>query len=164
MASRDQDRLTGLFSSRDILLSCTRMQHTRAAGGVVVHAKTGKILVVSQNGDSWSLPKGHLEDGESEMAAAIREIAEESGVTGLDLVRPLGSYERPKIAAGGRGDDVSEMKTITMFHFTTAQTRLKPRDPKNPEARWVAPSEVAGLLTHEKDKEFFLHFLENAKR
>ncbi len=146
------------------MLSCSRMQHTRAAGGVVVHAKTGKILVVSQNGDSWSLPKGHLEDGESEMAAAIREIEEESGVTGLDLVRPLGSYERPRIAEGGRGDDESEMKTITMFHFTTSQTRLKPKDPKNPEARWVAPSAVAGLLTHEKDKAFFLHFLETYKR
>lgn len=129
----------------------------------MIHAKTGRVLVVSQNGDSWSLPKGHLEDGESEMAAAIREIAEESGVTKLELVRPLGSYERAKIGAGGRGDDASELKTITMFLFTTTQTKLKPTDPKNPEARWVAPSEVTGMLTHEKDKEFFLHFLESRK-
>lgn len=136
------------------------MQHTRSAGGVIVHAKTGKILVVNQNGDSWSLPKGHLEDGESEMSAAIREIAEESGVTQLDLVKPLGSYERPKIGLGGKGDDTSEFKVITMFHFTTQQTKLKPTDPKNPEARWVKPSEAVGILTHERDKEFMLHVLE----
>lgn len=139
------------------------MNHTRTAGGIVLQEKTGEVIVVSQNGDSWSLPKGHLEAGESEMMAAIREIAEETGVTELDLVKPLGSYERAKIGAGGKGDDASELKSITMFLFTTPQTILKPTDPKNPEARWVTPGEVAGLLTHEKDKEFFLNFLESRK-
>jgi hypothetical protein len=32
---------------------------------------------------------------------------------------------------------------------------LKPVDPDNPEARWVKKSQVALLLTHEKDQEFF---------
>ncbi|MEY4744245.1 MAG: hypothetical protein RL272_190 [Candidatus Parcubacteria bacterium] len=139
------------------------MKRTRTAGGVVIHAKTGKILVVSQNGDSWSLPKGHLEDGESDLAAAVRETAEESGVTQLELVRPLGEYERPKIGPGGKGDDASELKTIVMFMFRTTQDDIRPQDPRNPEARWVAPDEVAGLLTHEKDKEFILRILGSMK-
>ena len=43
-----------------------------SAGGVVVH--DGKILVVSQQGRSWSLPKGGGEEGEDFLSAAQREI------------------------------------------------------------------------------------------
>ena len=119
----------------------------------------GEVLVVSQNGDSWSLPKGHLEKGESERTAAEREIHEESGLKALRFVKALGCYERPKIARGGRGEDASEIKVITMFLFRTAETVLNPTDPENPEARWVKKEDVSGLLTHPKDKAFFLSVL-----
>ena len=114
----------------------------------------GKVLVVSQRGTSWSLPKGHVDPGENALAAARREIYEESGIRNLELVRELGSYERHKIGVNG-GDDRSELKVITMFLFRTSEKSLKPVDPDNPEARWVDKSKVRQLLTHERDKEFF---------
>jgi 8-oxo-dGTP pyrophosphatase MutT (NUDIX family) len=135
------------------------MKLTRTAGGVVINEHTGRVLVVSQNGDSWSLPKGHLEPGEDDLEAAEREIEEESGIARLTFVRELGSYERHAIGYGGQGERTDEMKTIVMFLFTTSQDDLKPVDPKNPEARWLPREEVAGLLTHAKDKEFFLGVL-----
>jgi ADP-ribose pyrophosphatase YjhB (NUDIX family) len=100
------------------------MRKTRTAGGVVVNA-AGEILVVSQRGTSWSLPKGHIDAGETALEAAMREIWEESGVSELELVRELGTYERHKIGVDG-GDDRSELKTITMFLFRTMQTELRP--------------------------------------
>ena len=129
------------------------MKKTQSAGGVVLNAK-GEVLVVNQNWDSWSLPKGHIDPGEDALGAARREIYEESGLTNLTLVRDLGSYKRYKISLDG-GDDTSELKTIHMFLFTTDQEKLEPIDPGNPEARWLKKSEVASLLTHQKDKEFF---------
>ena len=114
----------------------------------------GEVLVVSQRGTSWSLPKGHIDPGESELAAAKREIYEESGIRDLELTRGLGSYERYKIGLDG-GEERSELKVITMFLFRTSEKVLKPVDPDNPEARWVEKTKVALLLTHEKDKEFF---------
>jgi ADP-ribose pyrophosphatase YjhB (NUDIX family) len=128
------------------------MEHTRSAGGVVLN-KEGKVLVVSQHGTSWSLPKGHLDPGEDAITAAKREIYEESGIKQLELIRELGTYQRHRISKEGN-DDPAELKTITMFLFTTNQDTLKPIDPENPEARWVAKAEVAVLLTHPKDKEF----------
>lgn len=117
--------------------------------------KNGSVLVVSQKGRSWSLPKGHIDEGESPLEAAKREIHEESGVGQLELLADLGNYQRNKIALDG-GDDPSEEKTIFMFLFSTDQLWLNPIDPENPEARWVDKNEVAELLTHRKDKEFFL--------
>ena len=114
----------------------------------------GKVLVVSQRGKSWSLPKGHIDRGEDALTAAKREIYEESGIRDLELVRELGTYERNKISLD-EGEDRSERKAITMFLFRTREKELKPVDPDNPEARWVERSQVAPLLTHEKDKEFF---------
>jgi ADP-ribose pyrophosphatase YjhB (NUDIX family) len=129
-----------------------------SAGGVVLNPK-GLVLVVNQNNNSWSLPKGHLDEGESAREAARREIYEESGVKDLTFVKNLGSYERSRIGKNG-GSDPSETKRITLFLFKTQQTVLRPLDPRNPEARWVERSRVAALLTHPRDKEFFLGILE----
>ncbi len=132
-------------------------KHTRSAGGVVIN-NDGLVLVVNQHGNSWSLPKGHIEKGEKELDAARREIYEESGIKNLKLIKSLGSYQRRRLAKDGRGDG-SELKTITMFLFRTSENMLKPIDPENPEAKWVEKNSVADLLTHPKDKEFFLSVL-----
>ncbi len=134
------------------------MKQTRSAGGVVINRK-GLILAVNQNGNSWSLPKGHLDDGEDELTAAKREIYEESGVKELELIKKLGKYKRHRIGLKEK-DDKSELKEITIFLFRTNQEILKPIDPDNPEAKWVEKSKVAELLTHRKDKEFFLKIID----
>jgi ADP-ribose pyrophosphatase YjhB (NUDIX family) len=126
---------------------------TRSAGGVVINDE-GQVLVVSQHGTSWSLPKGHIEEGEDVIAAAKREIMEESGVLQLELMKEYPMYERMKIGLDG-GDDPSELKLIHMFLFKTSQMELHPNDTDNPEAIWVEPQNVAELLTHPKDKSFF---------
>ena len=136
-----------------------QVKKTQSAGGVVLNPE-GLVLVVKQRGDSWSLPKGHIDPGEDALSAAVREIAEESGVTQVDLIMPLGNYTRTRIGKNG-GEDPSEMKTIHMFLFRADQKKLKPTDPSHPEARWVAPEQVATLLTHPKDREFFLKIKDN---
>lgn len=127
-------------------------KHSYSAGGVVVGPQ-GKVVVVSQGGTSWSLPKGTLEPGEDALSAAQREIYEETGLKSLSLIKELGTYTRYRIALDG-GDDKSLKKTITIFLFTTDQEKLEPIDHHNPEARWVELDQVEGLLTHYKDKEF----------
>jgi hypothetical protein len=49
-----------------------------------------------------------------------------------------------------------------MFLFKTEEEELSPIDPENPEALWVDRERVAELLTHPKDREFYLReFLEH---
>lgn len=126
-----------------------------SAGGVVLNS-LGQVLVVGQRGTSWSLPKGRVEEGEDVFTAAKREIYEESGVSDLTLIKEFKSYQRYKISEDGKGEDRSLLKTLQIFLFTTSQMELKPIDPDNPDAVWVEKDKVADLLTHPKDKEFFL--------
>ncbi|MBI1974351.1 MAG: NUDIX domain-containing protein [Candidatus Zambryskibacteria bacterium] len=132
-----------------------QIKETKSAGGVVVNSE-GKVLVVNQKGDSWSLPKGHIDMREDAITAAKREVYEESGISDLKLIKELGSYQRYRIGKGGVGDDKTEVKIIIMFLFTTLENAIHPIDPENPEAKWVPREKVAALLTHPKDKEFFL--------
>lgn len=136
----------------------TRPRTREVAGGVVVD-KNGSVIVVNQNGDSWSFPKGGIDEGEDALSAARREIAEESGITKLQFIKPLPSYQRFSLGKGGMDEDRTVLNTFHMFLFRTDETRLLPRDPENPEARWVAKDDVAKLLTHPKDREYFYSVL-----
>ncbi|WP_165825940.1 NUDIX domain-containing protein [Actinomycetospora cinnamomea] len=125
------------------------MLRSQAAGGVVVDPR-GRVAVVRQWARTWSLPKGHVEAGEGVLDAARREIHEECGLSDLELVRELGSYSRPGFRHG-----LPELKTITLFLFRSPAATLRPRDPANPEARWVARDSVARTLSNPADGRFF---------
>ena len=131
---------------------------TVSVGGVILNPG-GSVLVINQNGNSWSLPKGHVEAGETLRQTAVREIAEETGITQLEFLSELGSYERFKMDKDG-SDDSSELKRMTFFLFRTSQTRIQSDDPAHAEGRWVPRDQVAALLTHPKDREFFLSILD----
>lgn len=76
----------------------TRTVQETSAGGVVVD-RDGPALRVAVIGRrsrrgrlEWCLPKGHLEPGESAEQAAVREVAEETGIQAR-IVAPLGSID-----------------------------------------------------------------------
>ncbi|WP_353779811.1 NUDIX domain-containing protein [Winogradskyella sp. 3972H.M.0a.05] len=58
------------------------------AGGGKVRNKKGEILFIYRN-NKWDLPKGKAERRETIDKTAIREVEEETGVTGLSIVKPL---------------------------------------------------------------------------
>lgn len=54
-----------------------------AAGGLVKNNK-GEFLAIFRNG-KWDLPKGKIDPGETEAEAAVREVEEECGISGVEL-------------------------------------------------------------------------------
>tara|TARA_B100001113_G_scaffold350182_1_gene346882 strand:- start:797 stop:1225 length:429 start_codon:yes stop_codon:yes gene_type:complete len=123
------------------------------AGGIIIN-QLNKIAIVNQNHDSWSLPKGHIDKGETAIDAAIREIYEETGIINPALIKKVGVYERYRIGLDGN-DDLSELKRIHIFLFKSTQKILKPIDKNNPEAKWIDIKEVENYLTHREDINFF---------
>src|SRR5262245_51670562 len=94
--------------------------------------------------DDWSFPKGKLERGESWETAALREVAEETGVEAelgeeLPSTRYLDGKGREKLVR----------------YWLMSPVRLTPWEP-NAEIdgrRWVPLSEAASLLTYAHDRE-----------
>lgn len=60
-----------------------------AAGGVVFN-RDGEILFILRNG-IWDLPKGKVDEGETTPETAIREVEEECGISGMQIVKKLSS-------------------------------------------------------------------------
>lgn len=58
------------------------------AGGGKVFNDKGEILFIYRN-DKWDLPKGKAELHEAIEETAVREVAEETGVAGLKIIKPL---------------------------------------------------------------------------
>ena len=127
------------------------MKKIQTAGGVVVNKK-GEVVIVSNHGCSWSLPKGKIEGEETPFQAAEREVCEECGIHRLKFIQNLGTYERRR--SGERA--TKELRIIHIFLFRSDQKKLVPVDPlTNPEALWVSKKRALEMFTHAKDKEFF---------
>lgn len=63
------------------------------AGGVVFRRnKAGEveILLIQDAKDRWTIPKGHIEEGETAQQTARREIGEEAGLTDVEVLGWLG--------------------------------------------------------------------------
>ncbi len=93
-----------------------------AAGGVVVRREGERILVGYarvKGYDDLFLPKGGVEEGESNEMAARREIAEEMGVTDLTLLANLGTQERLSYSK-------QFWNTIHYFLYLTTQIEVAP--------------------------------------
>ena len=67
---------------------CRTFYMAPAAGGVVVSDR--QFAAIQRHGIP-DLPKGHIEEGEDAATAALREVEEETGLTGLKIVRQLPS-------------------------------------------------------------------------
>jgi 8-oxo-dGTP diphosphatase len=113
-----------------------------AAGGVV--ERDGRVLLVHRpRYDDWTFPKGKLDAGESFEDAALREVAEETGVRctlGREL--PPTSYEvngRPKLVR-------------YWLMSPDAELEFAPND-ETDDIRWVTPDEARTLLTYDRDRE-----------
>lgn len=62
-----------------------RAREERSAGGVVYRMRHGRpvFLLIRDSYRNWGFPKGHLEKDEAPECAALREVEEETGLTGL---------------------------------------------------------------------------------
>ena len=92
MATPQQfDKFKKIFSRRKP--SIQEIVREPTAGGVVFRRdKEGgiEILLIQDAKDRWTIPKGHIEEGETAQQTAKREIGEEAGLTDTDVLGWLG--------------------------------------------------------------------------
>jgi len=105
------------------------------------------LLISTQNGKRWQLPKGHIEHGERPEQTAVREVREETGVD-AEVVAALGEvrywYQR-----GGRRIP----KLVTFFLFDYVSGDVADHDHEVEEARWIPLREAQRNLSYKGERE-----------
>jgi 8-oxo-dGTP pyrophosphatase MutT (NUDIX family) len=123
-----------------------------SAGGLVVADPEGEprgalIGRYDRRGKlRWSLPKGHLEVGETAEQAAVREVAEETGIRGR-IVSALGSIDF-SFDAGDR----RVHKTVHHFLLLAEGGELSQDDPEVAVTAWVPLSKLTGQLSYSDER------------
>ena len=94
-----------------------------------------------RDGVTWSLPKGTPEQGETTEQTALREVAEETGLS-VRILAPVGQIEYQFIQGG-----VRIHKTVHYFLMESTGGDLADHDHEFEEVRWVALSEAETLMS-----------------
>lgn len=94
----------------------------------------------------WSLPKGHVEQGETPEAAAVREVYEETGITGT-IRASLGTIDFWFMA-----DDRRVHKTVHHYLLDAHDVELSDADAEVAEVAWVPLDEVAERLRYPDER------------
>jgi 8-oxo-dGTP diphosphatase len=107
--------------------------------GAVIRDDAGRLLVVKRGHEpgkgQWSIPGGRIEAGESDAAALVREVREETGLV-VVAGQLIGSVRRP---AGGDG-----VFDIRDYAVAVTGGALVPGDDAD-DAVWAGPAELATL-------------------
>lgn len=108
------------------------------------------VLVHRPRYDDWSLPKGKAHRGEDDLATALREVAEETGLVcrpGAELATVRYDTER------------GEHKTVRWWSMTVdSDPGFEPNDEVD-ELRWVSLEEFEALATFPTDREVVHSFV-----
>ena len=118
----------------------------RAAGCVVWRladdGRSPEVLIVHRpRYDDWSFPKGKRDDGESDETCAVREVEEETGMTG-----ELG----PELPAIEYTDQKGRWKTVRYWLLRRQAGSFEPNDEVD-DVRWIGFDEAGQTLTYRHD-------------
>ena len=126
-----------------------------SAGGLVIDT-TGKLGLLIGRRDQkdqsgkrilWSLPKGHIEEGETPEEAALREVAEETGIQS-QIEKSLGVIDFWFMAGGKRIH-----KTVHHYLFRESGGLLAAQESEVDEVAWFPLNEIIEKLAYPDEKK-----------
>ena len=126
-----------------------------SAGGLVINRAGDLGLLIGRFDHKdptgtrllWSLPKGHIEEGETPEVAAIREVAEETGITS-EITQSLGVIDFWFMAGGKRIH-----KTVHHFLFREVGGTLQAQVSEVDEVAWFPLAEIVEKLAYPDEKK-----------
>lgn len=125
------------------------MKFEKSCGAIIIKRNSGKIetLLIQMLGGHWSYPKGHVEDNETEVETALREIKEE---TNLDVIidtrfREITTYS-PKPGV---------IKDVIYFLAFAKTLDVKVQEEEVANYEWIDINDAIKLITFEEDRKIF---------
>jgi 8-oxo-dGTP pyrophosphatase MutT (NUDIX family) len=118
------------------------MKYEKSCGAVIFDED--KVLVIQQVKGHWGFPKGHVEEGETEVETAIREIKEETNldVEIDDIHRYVERYSPEK----------GIEKDVVFFIAKKVGGEIKVQEEEVKATEWLLPNDAMDRLTFDSSK------------
>ncbi len=121
------------------------MTHTIKSSGFITFRRTpaGPLFLLMRSAAyrHWDFPKGHIAPNEDEMACALRELREESGIRSL---KPLTGFRKTiRYRVREKGKDAP--KQVVYFLGETQEDSVR-LSPEHSEYRWAPLEEAITLV------------------
>ena len=136
--------------------------------GIVVLNKQNKVFVakrIDNPKDFWQMPQGGVDNGESFLTAAYRELEEETSIKNVELIQEIDgttTYELPKHLLGiiwkGKYKGQKQKWFLMRYLGEDSEINIKTHKPEFLEWRWID----LGMIT-EVVVDFKLHVYEELK-
>ncbi len=133
------------------------MKHEKSCGIVVF--KENKVLLVHHNLGHWGFPKGHVEFGESDIDAAMREVFEEAGIS----AHIIEGFKEKITYSPKEGVE----KDVYFFVGIPNDDNLVPQLTEVSEAKFIDIDKALEIITHIGEKnvlEKAINFYKNERR
>ena len=141
----------------------------RSGVGIVVLNKNNQVFVARRIDNSknfWQMPQGGVDKNEDYLAAAYRELEEETSIKNVDLVGELDgliSYELPKHLLGviwkGKYRGQEQKWFVVRFLGNDSEININTDHPEFCEWKWVELENITDLVV-----DFKLHVYEDVKK
>ena len=141
----------------------------RRGVGIVVLNKHNKVFVakrIDNQKNFWQMPQGGVDNDESYLAAAYRELGEETSIKNVDFVKELNgliSYELPKNLQGviwkGKYRGQEQKWFVVRFLGQDNEINIKTKNPEFCEWKWIDLENITDLVV-----DFKLHVYEDVKK
>ena len=128
-----------------------------------VRDNEGRLLMIHKiDNNYWALPGGGMDLGESIADAAIREVAEETGLR-VEITGLVGIYTDPGHVMAYDDGEVRQEFSVC-FHARPQGGELREDGTETKAAKWVDTSELNGLSIHPSMRARIDDALENRAR
>lgn len=120
-----------------------------------------EVLLIKDSYGNWGFPKGHLEARETSREAAVRECSEETGLSRLDVIEPLGTIDW-----SFRFRDTLVHKFCDFYLVEAQPDELaSPQSGEGIQAcRWYSPDDALLQITYRNAEHVLRYALERLSR
>lgn len=131
------------------------MNIERCCGCIIINNNDKVLLVLQRKSKCWSFPKGYVENNETEIETALREVKEE---TGIDVnIEASKRYELTyKI-------NNSTNKNVVYFIARPLNANVKIQEKEILDYKWCDINKVVETLTYENTKDLFKKVIKDLK-
>lgn len=135
----------------------SQLKREKSCGAMIVRGNKAEyqVLMIRQNQGHWCFPKGHVENDETEIETAKREVLEE---TGLEIEILAGFRETTSYRP-----EPSSLKQVVYFIGKPVGGILKKQEIEVSDLRWVSIIDAFALLTYENDVELLRKLVQYLK-